>query len=119
MSSTTSSQRGEGRGEKVEEPPGILGVRLVRALGPGYRDFVQRGRAKGKQVEEPGIEPIILNLSDHVQPVAGSQDLHAESVDSGQDPPNAGFPQVSISPASDTFEIRLHEVGALSASWGD
>ncbi|GLB44962.1 hypothetical protein LshimejAT787_1900400 [Lyophyllum shimeji] len=28
-------------------------------------------------------------------------------------------PRLSVSPASDTFEVRLHDVGALSASWGE
>lgn len=73
ISSGTSSRKGERRAEEVGEPSGILGVRLVRGLGTGYRYSAQRGRAKGKQVDEAGTEPAILNMSDHVQSVAESQ----------------------------------------------
>ncbi|KAG5336307.1 hypothetical protein C0989_012209 [Termitomyces sp. Mn162] len=113
MTSATSSQRDEERGEK--EPSGILGVRLVRGFGPGSRFSSQRGRAKGKQIEEAGMGP--ANISGHIEPVNDPQDPHAECVDLPQNAPNDGYPEVSISPASDTLEFRLHEVGTLSASW--
>ncbi|KAG6916107.1 hypothetical protein DXG01_008381 [Tephrocybe rancida] len=110
QSSASSAASREPREEKIEvSPPGVLGVRLVRGPDTGDGYVEPRGRAQGKKAEgaEMEIEAAeTSSLDDAENFVAFPRDDYPH-------------PQVSISPASDRFQFRLHEVGALSASWGD
>ncbi|KAG6826060.1 hypothetical protein H0H92_001285, partial [Tricholoma furcatifolium] len=107
-SSLASARRDEdGRTEKVDIPPSILGVRLVHRFNPTYGYHQPRGRVKSKKSEGATIEA----AHEFDPEVDSSPDGDHASLRSAHDD---AHPQVSISPASDKFEFQIQEVGALT-----
>ncbi|KAF5376212.1 hypothetical protein D9615_008506 [Tricholomella constricta] len=123
-----------------ERPAGILGLRLVRRHDSEYGSIGRRGRAKLKKVVDGDAvecDALDLDLPEVARGRADSRDKSGAGINDGDRPstslkgsplefneqgcslPPQLPPQLSISPAPDTFEFRLLEVGALSASWGE
>jgi len=119
--------------ELPEGPPGVLGVRLVRGYDAGQVVIGRRGRAKvkkGSEEAEPvDVEPPEPNTGRDECKTGLEMDCDRLSTSLNGLPPEVEaqrlssspppLPELSISPASDTFEFRLHDVGSLSASWGE